>query len=225
MCSVSLSIIVPVFNEGTYLAEHFVNFHSLETETTELIFVDGGSSDDTVSILKKADFRVMHSNKGRACQMNAGAESAAGEHLLFLHTDTILPTSIDDLVSLLGNITWGFFRVQLSHPGRVYRMISRGINLRSRLFSVATGDQGIIVETSLFLALGGYKNIVLMEDIELSRRLRKIKRPVILPIVLTVSSRRWESCGPIKMAMLMWCIQLAFKVGVSPGRLKSWYNG
>ncbi len=224
MSAVSLSIIVPVFNEGAYLVEHFVNFHALKTESTELIFVDGGSSDDTVTILKKAGFRVMYSNKGRACQMNAGAESAAGEHLLFLHTDTMLSTSINDLVAQLGEITWGFFTVRLSHPGRVYRVISLGINLRSRLFNVATGDQGIIVETALFLALGGYKNIVLMEDIELSRRLRKIKVPMILPTVLTVSSRRWENCGPVKMAILMWCIQLAFKVGVSPERLKSWYS-
>lgn len=219
-----LSIIVPVFNEGAYLENNFVNFHSLESDSTELIFVDGGSSDDTVSILEAAGFRVQRSQKGRALQMNTGADVALGQHLLFLHTDTQLPTSIGDLLPLLENQLWGFFTVQLSHPGRVYRVISLGINLRSWLFNVATGDQGIIVQKPIFQALGGYKNMALMEDIELSRRLKNIAAPMILPNVLVVSSRRWEHRGPLKTAILMWGIQLAYKLGVSPERLRTWYR-
>ncbi len=223
-----LSVIVPVFNEGEILAssknyiENFID--RLVHPSIELVFVDGGSLDNTVDTLKKRGLNVVNGPLGRARQMNYGASLAQGRYLLFLHIDTVLNISAGSFLDFLSTKSWGFFKVRLSNPSFIYRVISRGINFRSSLFKVATGDQGIFVKRELFEESKGYQDIVLMEDIELSRRLKATSMPAILSHKICVSSRKWEQRGPIKLTFLMWTIQLAFKLGVSPVRLASWYR-
>lgn len=219
----SIAIIVPVLNEREQLLANVTYFKSLERQIQELIFVDGGSKDGTLLLLQENGFRVVSSEMGRATQMNTGAFMSKADILLFLHVDTRLPENFKTLIKSLKQNRWGFFRVKLSHPGLCYRIIARGINFRSLLFKVGTGDQAIFVERSLFETVGGYANIALMEDVDISRRLKKIGPPNFLKDAVITSSRRWEKYGPIFLTLKMWSIQVAFKLGVSPDTLRRWY--
>lgn len=224
MSKASLSIIIPVLNEAQVLAQNLTNFKALQDLSTEVIFVDGGSTDATLSILHDNEFNVLSSASGRATQMNFAARQAKGKYLLFLHADTVLPENFEYLKADFMQYPWGFFCLRLSHSGWPYRCVAKGINFRSNLFNVATGDQTIFVESSLFFQLNGFRDIELMEDIELTRRLKKYSKPYIVNDCVMTSSRRWESRGVIRTAMLMWFLQLAFKVGVSSKRIKAWYQ-
>ncbi len=224
-----VSIVIPVLNESVCLAKNLPLFSRLQSPSNEIIFVDGGSTDSTVGILRSAGFRVVSSKKGRANQMNAGAEYAAANSVLFLHADVFVPENFRDVQSLISGNLWGFFKVRLydsclKNTPWVYRVIAAGINMRAQLFGVATGDQGIFVDKNVFKQLGGFPDIVLMEDIALSRKLKKQKNPKILDAQLNVSARRWEQQGILKTVLLMWGLQLAYVLGVSPERLASWYR-
>jgi len=225
--AVDLSIIIPVLNEAAIISQHLEVFRRLMATRAEFIFVDGGSEDDTAVLLREHDFHVLESPPGRAKQMNLGARHAQGKILLFLHIDSRLPEDFSAL-RICGEIDasrreWGFFSLNLSQQGWLYRWISCGINFRARVFRVATGDQGMFIQTKLFRQLGGFKEIELMEDVELSRRLKRRSSPLILPDVITASARRWQSRGVIKTIVLMWSLQLAYKVGVSPRQIHRWY--
>ncbi|WP_086932546.1 TIGR04283 family arsenosugar biosynthesis glycosyltransferase [Agarilytica rhodophyticola] len=225
MSEIILSIIIPVLNEAPMLANRMPRFKALsDDEATEVIFVDGGSSDGTVELLSDNGLYVVHSACGRARQMNLAARVAKGAHMLFLHVDTALPDNFHLLKNIITHYNWGFFRLRLSHTSWRYQSIALGINWRSRLFKVATGDQAIFVKSSLFWQHGGYGDLELMEDIDLTRRLKKYSLPYIFDDCVVASSRRWESRGIIKTAILMWFLQLAFKTGISSKRIKAWYQ-
>ncbi len=224
-----VSIVIPVFNESEYLDKNLPLFDRLKSPSNEIIFVDGGSTDGTVGLLKSAGYRVVSSKKGRANQMNTGAEYAVAKSVLFLHADVSVPENFRDVLPIISGNLWGFFKVRLydtclANTRWVYRVISAGINIRARLFGVATGDQGIFVNRNVFNQLGGFPDIALMEDIALSRKLKKQKRPKIVNARLSVSARRWKHRGIIKTVLLMWGIQLAYVLGVSPERLACWYR-
>lgn len=166
--------------------------------------------------------------KGRARQMNAGAALAEFELLLFLHADTVLPSGAFSELCAIAEAAneenfWGFSALRLSGRAWPFRIIERMISLRSRLSRVATGDQGLFLKRSLFKALGGYADIPLMEDVELSKRLRKIAAPKILSQPLLTSSRRWETNGIASTVMLMWRLRLAYFFGASPAALARQY--
>ncbi len=222
--STLVSIVIPVYNESACLNKNIALFSKLKSPLTEIIFVDGGSSDDTVGQLTFAGYRVVSSEKGRANQMNMGASCATAESLLFLHADVSVPENFLDVLSLIPGAAWGFFKVRLRSTRWIYRVISAGINMRSQLFGVATGDQGVFVDRNFFNQSGGYPVIALMEDVALSRKLKQQKKPKIIDAYLNVSARRWEHRGVIKTVLLMWGIQLAYVLGVSPQRLAHWYR-
>ncbi|MFM1892282.1 MAG: hypothetical protein RLZ44_1359, partial [Pseudomonadota bacterium] len=171
--------------------------------------------------------RVLTTAKGRARQMNAGAQAANGAWLWFLHADTRLPPAA--LTALLAATAqgpaWGRFDVRLTGDAPLLRVVERLMNWRSGLTGIATGDQGILVARTVFFAVGRYPEIPLMEDIALSRRLSRRQRPLRLRPPLRVSSRRWEEHGVLRTILLMWRLRLAYALGVSPQRLvKSYYT-
>ena len=171
--------------------------------------------------------RVISSARGRAIQMNAGAAIARGDVLLFLHADTRLPPNADELI--LEGLTqsqraWGRFDVTIegSHP--LLPLVAALMNARSRLTGIATGDQALFVTRDAFNAAGGFPEIALMEDIELSRRLKRISPPLSLRARVTTSGRRWERRGVVRTILLMWRLRLAHFFGTSPESLARRYN-
>ena len=228
MTDKQISVVVPALEEAGGIKATLECLVPLRARGHEVILADGGSRDGTVDIAGPLVDRAVISTPGRARQMNAGAALARGDVLWFLHADTLVPPEADDtiLAVLTGGCRWGRFDVRLSGRAAVFRIIERMMNLRSCLSGIATGDQGMFVERSLFEAAGGFPDQPLMEDIELSRRLKKMAgRPACLKPALTTSSRRWERDGVIATVLLMWRLRLGYFLGVPPARLHARYYG
>lgn len=226
----TLSIIIPVLNEASGIVACLKPLQSWRAQGVELIVVDGGSDDDTMSLARDYADKVFVSERGRARQMNAGSVAAAGQYLLFLHADTQLPLQksdalLEDFESLtVQKAAWGFFPVRLSGKRLPFRIIERAISLRSRITSVATGDQALFVSRSLWHEIGGFVDMPLMEDVALSKQLRHHAKPVVMPKAVVTDSRRWESRGIAKTVLLMWSLRLLYFLGFSPQRLAPWYG-
>ncbi len=219
-----LSIIMPVLDEGDALADSLAALQDLRAAGHELVLVDGGSRDDSLRLAQGRVDRILHSPPGRARQMNAGAAAATGEVLLFLHADTRLPaTALNDIAQALRTSVWGRFDVRLSGRAWPLRIIERLMNWRSCLTGMATGDQAIFVRRAVFEQVGGYPDVPLMEDLELSRRLKRLSRPACVRAPVITSSRRWEEQGILRTVLLMWSLRLAWFLGVPPGRLARIY--
>jgi rSAM/selenodomain-associated transferase 2 len=223
---VPVSIIIPTLNEAAILQSTLQRLQPWRDAGHEVVLVDGGSVDGSVAIAVPLADRVLRSEAGRARQMNAGAEAARGEVLLFLHADTRLPDSAETMMrQALVARPWGRFDVTLSGRHWLLRVVERMMNWRSCLSGIATGDQAIFVERDLFEAVGGYPEQPLMEDIALSRRLkRRVGPPACLRPPLITSSRRWEENGILRTIWLMWRLRLAYFLGVSPQRLAQQYR-
>ena len=222
-----LSIVIPVRNEAEILAAQLQSLQAIRREGHQLIVVDGDSSDGSRELAAPLCDRLLHSAPGRARQMNQGAAVAQGDLLLFLHVDTGLPAdSIRELEAVLLNphFVWGRFNVRLSGRHWLYRIIEKAMNWRSRLTAVTTGDQGIFVRRTVFEQIGGFAPIELMEDVELSKRLRRIARPQCLDAPVQVSTRRWQQQGIFKTMFLMWWLRLLFVCGVKPDKLLQIYS-
>ncbi len=214
-----ISIIIPVLNEAPALRSNLPALQTFRYAGHEVIVVDGGSSDASIRIASALTDKVVESAPGRGMQMNAGAAKATGTILLFLHIDTLLPDQADRLVteSLFGDDrVWGRFDLRLSGENPAFRLIERMINMRSRYTGMATGDQGIFVLSSTFNQVGTYPEIPLMEDLVLSRKLRKLAKPICLQQRVISSSRRWEQHGIVRTVLLMWILRLAFFLGIGP---------
>ncbi len=221
----TLSVIVPALNEAAQIGACLEALQPLRGAGHELIVVDGGSDDATAALARSAADLVLSAPRGRAAQMNAGARRARGEVLLFLHVDTHLPPKADALLlAALAERSWGRFDVEIASHRSLLRLVAAMMNLRSRLTGIATGDQAIFVRRALFEKLGGYATIPLMEDVELSRRLRRVSAPVCLRARVRTSARRWESRGVLRTIVLMWWLRLAFWLGADPARLVERYR-
>ena len=221
-----LSVIVPARDEALALPQLLADLAPLRAAGAELILVDGGSQDATCALAAEHVDQMLTSVPGRAWQMNAGAAAAAGDYLWFVHADTrIDAAAIHRLLEVLAQRpVWGRFDVRLSGRGLALRLIGAMISLRSRLTGVASGDQGIFVARAVFERLGGYADIPLMEDLELSRRLKRLARPRCLRPALLTSSRRWERHGIWRTVLLMWRLRLAYYCGASPDQLARDYH-
>ena len=223
----TLSIIVPVLNEAQQLPVLLERLLSLRQHGCEILIVDGGSNDGSASVAEAAGFTVLRSPRGRARQMNAGAARASGEVLLFLHADTQLPEGAMTLVpqALASHANcWGRFDVRISGSHPMLRVVGRMMSLRSRLSGIATGDQALFVTRAAFDAVGGFADQPLMEDIEFSRRLRRITRPACIDRCATTSGRRWESRGVWRTIWLMWRLRWAYWRGVPASQLAQAYQ-
>lgn len=224
-----LSIIVPTLDEGAGIRAALASLRRLRAAGHEVIVVDGGSRDDTVARAAPLADLVLHADPGRACQMNAGARAASGEILLFLHADTLLPPAAEHIVAKglrHSGRRWGRFDVRLAGGHPVLRLIERAMNWRSRVSGICTGDQAMFVYRETFEAAGGFPEIALMEDIELSRHLKRYAgRPLCLKQRVIASSRRWERDGVLRTMVRMWGLRAAYFFGASPERLARIYYG
>ncbi|MDQ7732346.1 TIGR04283 family arsenosugar biosynthesis glycosyltransferase [Halomonas sp. SpR1] len=224
-----LSIIIPMLNEAAGIEAALVPLQSLRAQHLstqfEVIVVDGGSGDDSVRIATPLADRVLSSPPGRALQMNLGAQHASAPMLLFLHADTQLPEgSVEQIPQALIHHAWGRFDIKLSGRSRWLPVVSWMMNQRSRLTGIATGDQGIFVRAASFKAVGGFPEQPLMEDIELSKRLKKRSSPACLRAQVVSSGRRWDEFGAWKTIRLMWRLRYRYWRGVSATQLAKEYR-
>lgn len=223
----SLSIVVPTLDEAAGIEGTLAALQPLRARGCEVVVADGGSTDGTPELARPSADRVVTSERGRARQQNAGAMAATGDVLLFLHADTRLPDGADELV--IGGLRrsgrgWGRFDVRLTGRHPMLRLIERMIGLRSRLSGIATGDQAIFVRRDWFLRAGRFPDIPLMEDVALSKALKRMGPPLCLRAAVTTSSRRWETRGIVRTMVLMWRLRLAYALGADPAELAERYR-
>lgn len=210
-----VSIIIPTLNEDDVITEcldAIVNIPGVE-----LIVSDGGSTDRTLEIINKYDgVKVVSSKKGRSIQLNTGASTARGNILLFLHADCVL--SKETILRFLqhfkkGPIVGGAFKIKLLSDKFPYRLIEVGINLRSKIFKLPYGDQGLFVKKSIFEELGGFREMNSCEDLDFVCRLKKHGEITILNEEVCSSVRRWEKNGILRTSLRNLTLLASFLIG------------
>jgi len=224
-----LSIIIPTLNEEENIEALLQHVQSTaQTRDYEIIVVDGGSHDNTLSIAQSHCDDVLTAKSGRGTQLNAGVERSTGDVFLFLHADTQLPNHFDAMIfeRIAKNPMkgWGFFSIKLSGQRLIFQVIAKLINVRSKFTSIATGDQCLFVTRNAFHQINGYKSIPLMEDVDFTKRLKKYGTPIFIKESVVTSSRRWEEKGVVRTILLMWWLRLLFFIGVSPEKLSGLYR-
>ncbi len=219
------SIIVPTLNEAEGIYDFLMALQSLRGRC-EIIIADAGSTDDTQLIALPLVDQFITVAKGRAKQMNAGADIVSTDILIFLHADTYLPEQALLLIqnAIDSSAQWGRFDLQLVGQHPMLKVVAQIMNWRSRISGIATGDQVIFIMRQTFLAIGGFPEIPLMEDIEISKRLKSFTRPYCIKAKVKSSARRWESFGVWKTIALMWSIRLRYFLGQSPQYLAELYR-
>ncbi len=221
-----MTVVVPVLDEAAGIEATLRALAPLRSRGAEVIVCDGGSRDATVALARPLVDQVLVAPAGRARQMNAGAAASGADVLLFLHSDTQLPDGADSLVrrALVAGAAWGRFDVRISGLPPMLRVVAALMNLRSRWSGIATGDQAIFVSRAAFDRVGGFPDQPLMEDVEISRRLRALGRPACLRQRVTTSGRRWETRGVWRTIFLMWRLRWRYWRGASAQALAQAYR-
>jgi rSAM/selenodomain-associated transferase 2 len=218
-----VSVIIPVLADADEV-ERLVDQVSREP-AVEVIVVDGGPDPRLDRLDQPPHARLMRAPRGRARQMNAGAAAATGEWLLFLHADSRLPPGwAEHLRRAPVNASGGWFRFALDDTAWQARVIEQGVRWRVRLFQLPYGDQGLFVRREVFVALGGFGELPLLEDVEFVRRLVRRGGAFELPLPLLTSSRRWRHDGWFRRSARNLVIVSCYFAGVSPARLSRWYS-
>ncbi|HEY0754773.1 MAG TPA: TIGR04283 family arsenosugar biosynthesis glycosyltransferase [Ktedonobacteraceae bacterium] len=220
------SIIVPVLNEEAVLEQQLSQLARLGTSYEyEVLLVDGGSVDQTARIAQRFG-QVIHAPRGRAVQMNRGAQAACGDIYIFLHADTLLPEDAFETIARAcasPQVVGGAFRLSFNSKKLSYRLVALTANLRSRWRGIFTGDQAYFVRAESFKAIGGFLEIALMEDLEIIARLRQLGRVVLLPRYVSTSARRHQQVGLVRSVLFMWYLRILYKFGASPEQLQRKY--
>jgi rSAM/selenodomain-associated transferase 2 len=224
-----ISVIIPVYQEGEGVNRTIRHLRSIPGGAgCEIIVVDGHPEGSTLSAIDDGTVIRISSKKGRGCQMNAGAQTATGEILLFLHADTLLPPgALSRIMSVMeeGVLVGGAFSLRIDSERFFFRIIERLTNLRARLTRVPYGDQGIFLRRNYFRDIGGYREIPILEDVDLMRRIRKRgERIILLPEAVVTSSRRWDKEGLIYGTLRNRVIMALYNLGIKPETLARFYS-
>ena len=218
-----LTIVIPVLDEAAIIVATLAALAPLRARGAEVIVVDGGSSDGTIALARPLADRVIAGPRNRGAALNAGAELGSGDVLLFLHADTTLPDDADRLMGAVLTRTpdrcWGRFDLRIAGRHPLLALVARMINWRSRLTGIATGDQAMFVTRDAFWVAGGFPDLPLMEDVALSRKLKRLCRPFCIAAPAVTSGRRWDYHGVLRTILLMWRLRLAYYLGAEPARL------
>jgi rSAM/selenodomain-associated transferase 2 len=219
------TIVVPVLNEAAIIVDALTALAPLRTRGAEIVVVDSGSIDGSPDSAQPLADQVVAACPGRGAPLNAGATLGSGDALLFLHADTTLPPDADRLIAAaLMHRAWGRFDLRIAGRHPLLAVVARMINWRSRLTGIAGGDQAIFVTREAFVAVGGFPDLPLMEDIAMSRRLKRLCRPYCISEPVVTSGRRWEHHGVLRTIILMWRLRLAYYFGAEPARLALRYG-
>jgi rSAM/selenodomain-associated transferase 2 len=224
-----ISVIIPVWNESSIINETVKNIFALPYEGDfEVIVVDGSPEGRTINVIQERNVKKFIAEKGRPKQMNTGALHAGGEILLFLHADTSLPLNALESISRVmenGEVVAGAFDLGIRSGRPVFRLIENAASLRSRITRIPYGDQAIFIRKDYFHATGGFREIPLMEDVELMRRIRKAgDRISIIPERVRTSPRRWEKEGVLFCTLRNWTLITLYLLGVPPEKLARFYR-
>lgn len=222
-----LSIVIPALNEATNIVATLSALRPMRARGVEVIVVDGGSTDTTIAAARPLCDQVLLCTPGRATQMNVGANAAHGGVLLFLHADSLVPLDGDVWIAktIAGGHQWGRFDIRISGSHPLFPVIAWFMNHRSRLTGIATGDQGIFMSREIFDVVGGFPAQPLMEDVEMTSRLKKMASPACLKQTIVTAGRRWEKYGVWRTIFTMWRIRLAYAFGAAPAKLHQEYDG
>jgi rSAM/selenodomain-associated transferase 2 len=225
----SLSIIIPVLNEASVINRTIARLMNVKRNgIIEIIVVDGSPDKGTIRTIESKEVIKLASPKGRGVQMNAGAVAATGDILLFLHADTILPHhSCDDIFFALkkSDAVGGAFRLGIRSRRGAFRLIEFVANIRTHISRIPYGDQAIFIRSNFFHKVGGYKEIPIMEDVELMRRIKQTGNGIIiLPAQVQTSARRWEKEGVVYGTLRNWSLMTLFLLGASPETLAKFYR-
>lgn len=220
-----VSVVIPALNDAACLTRLLADLRA--EPALELVVVDGGSEDDTRAVAEASSDVALRAARGRAEQLRAGVARASAAWLWFLHADTRVPPGVATgfVRDLPHGPAWGWFDVRLDGRQWPLRVIETAMNWRSALTSVTTGDQGIFAHRRLLESVGGIPRQGLMEDVELCRRLRRLRPPRRCRSPITTSSRRWERDGILRTVLLMWALRLRYTFGADPNVLAKRYYG
>jgi len=219
------SVIVPVFNEAPSIRS-FLQHLRKRAPGAEIIVADGGSCDGTVDLATGFFDQLVRSEPNRAMQMNAGARTARGDMLWFVHVDAEVPQGcLDEIARILDDpkVVGGYFRIRLPR-GLVYRLTDSFAHYAGILLRMRCGDHGIFCRRTVFVDIGGFPEVPLMEDVEFLRRLRRCGRVNYSERRILVSPRRYESVGSVRLTLAHGVIATLYIFGVPSSRLASIYR-
>lgn len=222
-----LSIIIPTLNAEESIIDTLQPLQNLRQQGHEVIIVDGGSMDNTKKLATPLVDQLLEGNGGRAHLLNLGAKAARGKVLVFLDVDTFLPEYADWMILVRlfsAHKDWGRFDIRLEGSKPSLRMVETLANWRSRVTGIASIEQAIFVRRSVFEQIHGFPEVPILEDISLSRQLRRRGRPICLKNKVTVSRRRWADKGLTRTIISVWRLRCAYALGVSPWKLKKKLN-
>jgi rSAM/selenodomain-associated transferase 2 len=225
----SISVIIPVLNEAAAISGLIKHLRALDPgRDMEIVVVDGDPGGSTLSAVREPGIVLANSVRGRAAQMNAGAARAEGDILLFLHADTRLPANaVTNILNAFRDREYvaGCFDLGIESSKWYFRITERYVAWRTRMTRIPFGDQAIFIRREYFERIGGYRDIPIMEDVELMRRIRGRGDVLcIIPDRVRTSARRWEKEGVVFATLRNWMLQFLYFIGVSPERLARFYR-
>lgn len=224
-----ISVIIPVLDEVSTINESLKNILGAPCdEDFEVIVVDGTPHGETIQAIHDRRTRTAIAERGRSTQMNTGALLAKGETLLFLHADTMLPKDAMRLINsalAAGQFVGGAFDLEIASERKIFRVIEKTASFRSRITRIPYGDQALFIRKDYFFAMGGFRSIHIMEDVDLMRRIRKASGKIcIIPQRVRTSARRWEREGLLCCTFRNWALTALYLLGFHPERLARFYR-
>jgi rSAM/selenodomain-associated transferase 2 len=230
-----ISVIIPTYNEAAIIAQTIAQTVAAARSPIEILVVDGGSVDQTIAIAEACHhhchhhchYQVITTATGRAAQMNAGAEVAQGDLLIFLHADTQLPDGFDQAVRTTlerEHVIAGAFNLEIAGASWGLRWVEWGVKWRSHLCQLPYGDQALFVKAKTFQQIGGFPDLPIMEDFVWVRQVKRIGKITIVPMSVKTSARRWQKLGIWRTTAINQIIILGYFLGISPEQLRRWYR-